>query len=48
MCASQPLMDNLESQTYEVFERDPVKYKLYEEVRVGPSKHVTTLGGARD
>lgn len=26
----QPLMDNLESQTYEVFERDPVKYSLYE------------------
>ena len=28
----QPLADNLESQTYEVFERDPVKYKKYEEV----------------
>ncbi|PWN40076.1 PRMT5-domain-containing protein [Ceraceosorus guamensis] len=27
----QPLMDNLESQTYEVFERDPIKYQLYEE-----------------
>jgi protein arginine N-methyltransferase 5 len=26
----QPLQDNLESQTYEVFERDPVKYKQYE------------------
>ena len=26
-------MDNLESQTYEVFERDPVKYRLYEQVR---------------
>lgn len=26
----QPLMDNLESQTYEVFERDPVKYARYE------------------
>jgi hypothetical protein len=24
-------MDNLESQTYETFERDPVKYALYEE-----------------
>jgi len=23
----QPLMDNLESQTYEVFEKDPVKYQ---------------------
>lgn len=27
----QPLMDNLEAQTYEVFERDPVKYAQYEE-----------------
>jgi protein arginine N-methyltransferase 5 len=27
----QPLMDNLESSTYEVFEMDPVKYNLYEE-----------------
>ena len=27
----QPLMDNLESQTYEVFEKDPVKYKNYQE-----------------
>lgn len=26
----QPLMDNLESQTYEVFEKDPVKYYNYE------------------
>lgn len=26
----QPLMDNLESQTYEVFERDPVKYERYQ------------------
>lgn len=26
----QPLADNLESQTYEVFERDPVKYVNYE------------------
>lgn len=25
----QPLMDNLESQTYETFERDPVKYTQY-------------------
>eukprot|EP01133_Synstelium_polycarpum_P019348 gene19348-23166_t len=25
----QPLMDNLESQTYEVFEKDPVKYLQY-------------------
>ncbi|OZJ05601.1 hypothetical protein BZG36_01481 [Bifiguratus adelaidae] len=27
----QPLMDNLESSTYETFERDPVKYQQYEE-----------------
>uniref|UniRef100_A0A6B2L075 Protein arginine N-methyltransferase n=1 Tax=Arcella intermedia TaxID=1963864 RepID=A0A6B2L075_9EUKA len=27
----QPLMDNLESQTYETFEKDPVKYQKYEE-----------------
>eukprot|EP01135_Chromosphaera_perkinsii_P005578 Nk52_evm3s353 gene=Nk52_evmTU3s353 len=27
----QPLMDNLESQTYEIFEKDPVKYVQYEE-----------------
>eukprot|EP00923_Selenidium_pygospionis_P002191 GHVN01003385.1.p1 GENE.GHVN01003385.1~~GHVN01003385.1.p1 ORF type:complete len:1062 (-),score=214.21 GHVN01003385.1:109-3294(-) len=26
----QPLQDNLESQTYETFEKDPVKYKQYE------------------
>ncbi|OQS03460.1 arginine N-methyltransferase [Thraustotheca clavata] len=26
----QPLMDNLESQTYETFEQDPVKYQQYE------------------
>ena len=27
----QPLTNNLESMTYEVFEKDPVKYELYEE-----------------
>ena len=27
----QPLMDNLESQIYETFEQDPVKYRRYEE-----------------
>jgi protein arginine N-methyltransferase 5 len=26
----QPLADNLESITYEVFEKDPVKYQQYE------------------
>ena len=28
----KPLMDNLESQTYEVFEKDPVKYSQYQKV----------------
>ena len=32
----QPLMDDLGSMTYEVFERDPVKYNQYEEVRSTP------------
>ena len=27
-------MDNLESQTYEVFEKDPVKYSQYQKVCV--------------
>ena len=27
----QPLQDNLESQTYEVFEKDTTKYTMYEE-----------------
>lgn len=26
----QPLMDNLENQVYEVFEKDPVKYSQYQ------------------
>ncbi|XP_015598235.1 protein arginine N-methyltransferase 5 isoform X2 [Cephus cinctus] len=29
-CPLQPLMDNLESQTYEIFEKDPVKYTEYQ------------------
>lgn len=29
-CPLQPLMDNLESQTYEVFEKDPIKYSQYQ------------------
>lgn len=29
----QPLMDNLQSLTYQTFEADPVKYRNYEEVR---------------
>jgi len=27
----QPLHDDLESQTYDCFEKDPVKYELYRE-----------------
>lgn len=27
-------MDNLESQTYEVFEKDPIKYSQYQQVRL--------------
>ena len=34
-CPLQPLKDNLESQTYEVFEKDPVKYSQYEKVGSG-------------
>lgn len=30
----QPLADNLESQTYEAFEKDPVKYSQYEKAIV--------------
>ena len=30
-CPLQPLQDNLESQTYEIFEKDPVKYVRYQE-----------------
>jgi protein arginine N-methyltransferase 5 len=29
-CPLQPLMDNLEAQTYEVFEKDPIKYSQYQ------------------
>nr|XP_012138571.1 PREDICTED: protein arginine N-methyltransferase 5 isoform X4 [Megachile rotundata] len=29
-CPLQPLSDNLESQTYEIFEKDPVKYTQYQ------------------
>jgi protein arginine N-methyltransferase 5 len=30
----QPLMDNLQSVTYQTFEQDPVKYSHYEEVNI--------------
>jgi protein arginine N-methyltransferase 5 len=36
----QPLMDNLESQTYETFEKDPVKYSQYQKVRSQPFARV--------
>lgn len=29
-CPLQPLFDNLDCGTYEVFEKDPVKYRQYE------------------
>jgi hypothetical protein len=31
-------MDNLESQTYEIFEKDPVKYSQYQ--KVGHRQHL--------
>jgi len=34
-------MDNLESQTYEVFEKDPIKYSQYQQVR--PSNQTCLL-----
>lgn len=47
-CPLQPLMENLESQTYEVFEKDPIKYKRYQEAigralldRVPPEERAT-------
>lgn len=38
---AKPLMDNLASVTYEVFEKDPVKYRQYEQVR----NHLGHLAG---
>ena len=34
LTSAQPLMDNLQSITYQTFEQDPVKYRNYEEVCV--------------
>lgn len=34
-------MDNLESQTYEVFEKDPIKYSQYQQVRADTQAVVT-------
>ncbi|KAG6837372.1 hypothetical protein H0H93_010530 [Arthromyces matolae] len=49
----QPLMDNLQSVTYQTFEQDPVKYRLYEEAMYaalmdwrGPDKVVFCIAGA--
>ena len=39
----QPLMDNLQSATYETFERDPVKYHQYEEVSMRRSPVISVL-----
>ncbi|KAK1867499.1 hypothetical protein I4F81_010006 [Pyropia yezoensis] len=39
----QPLADNLESATYEVFERDPVKYERYEEAVRQALLHRTSM-----
>lgn len=33
-------MDNLESQTYEVFEKDPIKYSQYQQVREDARQNV--------
>jgi len=53
----QPLSDNLESVTYETFEKDPVKYKLYKKAvkqvvldrlnTDNPVKTVMVLGAGR-
>jgi len=40
----QPLQDNLESQTYETFERDPVKYVQYEEAILRCMQHKSAAG----
>ncbi|WWD18018.1 hypothetical protein CI109_102465 [Kwoniella shandongensis] len=49
----QPLMDDLGSATYDVFERDPVKYRQYEEAITlalsdlsATKRHVVTVVGA--
>ncbi|GAA6004774.1 protein arginine N-methyltransferase [Rhodotorula paludigena] len=44
----QPLMDNLEGETYEGFEKDPIKYRQYEEavyraLMDRPQNQVTTI-----
>ncbi|KAI8099404.1 PRMT5 arginine-N-methyltransferase-domain-containing protein [Halteromyces radiatus] len=46
----QPLMDNLDNNTYETFEKDPIKYQQYEQAvyralldRVEPESDITTM-----
>lgn len=44
----QPLMDNLEGETYEGFEKDPIKYRQYEQAAYAalsdrPEKSVTSI-----
>lgn len=44
----QPLQDNLESQTYETFEKDPVKYVQYEEATFQCLKDKVAAGKPKD
>ncbi|CAM9328766.1 unnamed protein product, partial [Phaeothamnion confervicola] len=44
----QPLMDNLESQTYEAFEKDPVKYAQYEKAVVAALRSVKSVSKSRE
>ncbi|EME29144.1 protein arginine N-methyltransferase 5 isoform 1 [Galdieria sulphuraria] len=43
----QPLSDHLDSQTYEIFEKDPVKYCKYEEALIRCFKDRLSLQGRR-
>lgn len=40
-CPLQPLTDNLESTTYEIFEKDPVKYREYQSAIYEAIKEIT-------
>jgi len=44
----QPLSDNLESVTYEVFEKDPIKYDWYERAIALALKDLSAKAGGRD
>jgi len=41
------LADNLESAVYEIFEKDPIKYKLYEDAVYHALMDRRTLGDAK-